>query len=159
MMFHKSGHSWRLALLCIGLAVAAVSCKRPKDPQPLVDIAQKEYTLAQKGGRVEVSFVPLTAWSVSSRSEFVNFEPSAGPASKEELKLGIVVEENKSPYDRDIFVKISFEYNQVDIKITQKGLTDSPDKPDRPDEPDKPEKDTGETEDIVIGLPINNDNQ
>lgn len=155
-MIAKSGHKYLFIIIGLLILVGAASCKKPKDEVKLVEIAQKEYTLAQKGGRVEVHFIPLTAWSVSSSADFVSFEPSSGQASKEEVKVGVVVEENASPYDRDIIVKFSFVYNQVNIKITQKGLTDSPDKPDRPDVPDNPEKDTGETEDIEIGNPIDN---
>ena len=135
-----------LPFLCMLVFFLLPSCKKDEQGNITVNIEQTEYSLPEKGGVIDVSFVPLTAWEASCPDSFVSIDPSRGDASTEEVHVKITVEANDIPYEREIKVKVAFVFNTVDIAISQDAMT--------PPAPPTDLEGNLQTEDITIGQPI-----
>ena len=115
-----------------------------------------EFSLPAKGGKVELKFKPLSAWTALSEDAWVKISPESGEASKEEVVVTITAGKNEGE-KRTASVVLSFETNDITITIEQDAAEavipedpedpKDPDDPENPDDPNTPDPDDPENPD------------
>ena len=119
-------------------------------------LEETKFSLPAEGGRVDVTFVPVAAWSATCAESFVTITPSSGEMSAEEVTVSISVGKNTTPLERVIKVLLTVGEQDIVLTITQAQAVNGPDTPDipEPDVPPGPEPDNGcdaSNEDVVPG--------
>lgn len=143
------------ALLCLS------SCEDFQMPGTGSDFTldKTEFTVPAEGGKVEVTFIPVTSWSAQCADASVIISPASGEASTAEITLTISVGQNTRSEEKVIKVLLSVADKDYVLTITQAAKTSEPDvpgpTPDPDPTPDPSEDDDGLTEDIVPGIDIN----
>ena len=123
-------------------------------------LEKTEFALPAEGGKVEVTFIPVTSWSAQCADASVTISPASGEASTEEITLSISVGKNTKSEARVIKVLLSIADKDYVLTITQDAKASEPDVPGPgpdpgPDPTPDPVEDTqGSTEDIVPGKDI-----
>ena len=84
-----------LSMLVIGFT----SCEdliggEDKLPADMV-MENTEFSLPAKGGKVELKFAPLSAWTALSEDAWLKISPESGEASEKEVVVTITAKENK----------------------------------------------------------------
>lgn len=127
-----------LLLTLVSAALFLASCDDLQLPGmgDKVVLEETQFSLPASGGKVEVSFVPLSSWSATCAESFVTITPSSGEASAEEITISIAVEKNTTPLERVIKVLLTIADQDIVLTITQDGAVNGPDTPDNPTPPD-----------------------
>ena len=144
------------ALLCLS------SCEDFQMPGTGSDFTldKTEFTVPAEGGKVEVTFIPVTSWSAQCADPSVIISPASGEASTAEITLSISVGKNTNSEARVIKVLLSIADKDYVLAITQAAKASEPDVPGPgpdpgPDPTPDPVEDTqGSTEGIVPGEDI-----
>lgn len=113
-------------------------------------LEKTEFTLPAEGGKVEVTFIPVTSWSAQCADASVAISPAFGEASTEEITLSISVGKNSQTDARVIKVLLSIADKDYVLTITQAAKVPEPDIPG----PDPIEENQGSTEAVVPGNDI-----
>ena len=116
---------------------------RPED----TSVTPSQLSVPAEGGTVSFSFVPTTAWSLSSSSSFIAFDNTSGLASSSKVTVNVMVDPNTSSSERKAYVDVEFETNDVRVTISQA----APSGGDTPDPTPDPDDSTGGTEDVNKG--------
>lgn len=145
------------SLLCLAFLC---SCEGLPVPGQKVELDKTDYEIPAEGGKLKVSFIPLSDWRASCGEPFVSFSPSSGVASTEPTALIIDVKANEAEAERVAKIVLSFKTNDIVLTITQaaaeKKPTPEPPGPEDPDNPQNPDEGTGgSTEDVVPGKDVN----
>lgn len=157
------------SLLCLAFLC---SCEGLPVPGQKVELDKTDYEIPAEGGKLKVSFIPLSDWRASCGEPFISFSPSSGVASTEPTALIIDVKANEAEAERVAKIVLSFKTNDIVLTITQAAAEQkptpeppgpenpdnpgTPENPDNPDNPDTPNDGTGgSTEDVVPGKDVN----
>lgn len=116
---------------------------RPED----TSVTPSQLSVPAEGGTVSFSFVPTTAWSLSSSSSFIAFDKTSGLASSSKVTVNVMVDPNTGSSERKAYVDLEFETNDVRVTISQA----APSGGDTPDPTPDPDDSTGGTEDVNKG--------
>ncbi len=116
---------------------------RPED----TSVTPSQLSVPAEGGTVSFSFVPTTAWSLSSSSSFIAFDKTSGLASSSKVTVNVMVDPNTGSSERKAYVDVEFETNDVRVTISQA----APSGGDTPDPTPDPDDSTGGTEDVNKG--------
>ena len=132
------------ALLCLS------SCEEFQMPGLGNDftLEQTEFTVPAEGGKVEVTFIPVTSWSAQCADASVTISPAYGEASTEEITLSISVGKNTKSEAKVIKVLLSIADKDYVLTISQAAKASEPD-------PNPSQEEEGSTEDVVPGKDIN----
>jgi hypothetical protein len=155
------------SLLCLTFLC---SCEGLPVPGQKVELDKTDYEIPAEGGKLKVSFIPLSDWRASCGEPFVSFSPSSGVASTEPTELIIDVKANEAEAERVAKIVLSFKTNDIVLTITQAAAEQKPTPeppgpeppgpeppgPENPDNPQNPDEGTGgSTEDVVPGKDVN----
>lgn len=157
------------SLLCLAFLC---SCEGLPVPGQKVELDKTDYEIPAEGGKLKVSFIPLSDWRASCGEPFISFSPSSGVASTQPTDLIIDVKANEAEAERVAKIVLSFKTNDIVLTITQAAAEKkptpeppgpenpdnpgTPENPDNPDNPDTPNDGTGgSTEDVVPGKDVN----
>ena len=157
------------SLLCLAFLC---SCEGLPVPGQKVELDKTDYEIPAEGGKLKVSFIPLSDWRASCGEPFISFSPSSGVASTEPTALIIDVKANEAEAERVAKIVLSFKTNDIVLTITQAAAEmkptpeppgpenpdnpGTPENPDNPDNPDTPNDGTGgSTEDVIPGKDVN----
>ena len=128
-------------VLLLFAAMSAVLCLSSCDGLQLpgadedFTLEKTEFTLPADGGKVEVTFIPVTSWSAQCADASVTISPASGEASTEEITLFISVGKNTKTEARVIKVLLSIAENDYVLTITQAAMASEPDVPGPGPEP------------------------
>ena len=141
-----------LILVPAMLCMTACPELMPDIPDSL-EIETTEYSIPSEGGQIEIRFMSLVDWTVTSDVAWLTYSPSSGAASEQEAVITVTVDPNNSS-QRTAQLTVSSVFDDVVIVVTQAGkdetpepeVSDTPDNPDTPDVPVRP--DTPDTPDV-----------
>ena len=118
-----------------------------------IEIETTKYSIPSEGGQIEIHFMSLVDWTVTSDVAWLTYSPSSGAASEQEAVITVTVDPNNSS-QRTAQLTVSSVFDDVIIVVTQAGKdeTPEPEVPDTPDNPDTPDvpvtPDTPDTPDV-----------
>ena len=129
-----------LLLTLVSAALFLASCDEFPFPGSgdKVVLEETKFSLPAAGGKVEVTFIPVSSWSATCAESFVNITPASGEASEKEITISISVGKNTDTSERVIKVLLTVAEQDIVLTITQDGAEEEPDVPGNPDKPDNP---------------------
>ena len=95
------------------------------DSEELLEFEVTEYSIPSEGGQVEIHFMSLVDWTVTSDVAWLTYSPSSGAASEQEAVITVTVDPNSSS-QRTAQLTVSSVFDDVIIVLTQAGKDETP---------------------------------
>ena len=129
-----------LLMLVVAMLSLTACPELMPDSEELLEFEVTEYSIPSEGGQIEIHFMSLVDWTVTSDVAWLTFSPSSGAASEQEAVITVTVDPNNSS-QRTAQLTVSSVFDDVIIVVTQAGKdeTPEPEVPDTPDNPDTPD--------------------